>query len=106
MPKVVGVVMAAIGILMLTVASAGIVVTQKDRAFSVKEIQVQVGEDITFINADPVTHNIYSLSKGLEFEIKTQAPGQTDNIRFPRAGVAEVLCAIHPKMRLLVRVER
>jgi plastocyanin len=52
-----------------------------------------------------VTHNVYSTTKGHEFEIKTQAPGKSDTVKFDRAGVVVVECAIHPKMRLQVNVE-
>jgi plastocyanin len=89
----------------LSVASASMVVKQKDRAFSLKELKIRAGDEVVFVNEDAVTHNIYSLSKGNEFEVKTQPPGQSDKIRFSRTGTAEVLCAIHPKMKLLVHIE-
>jgi plastocyanin len=79
-------------------------VTQKDFAFSTKEVRVRAGERINFINADPVPHNVYSLTKGLEFEIRSQMPGKSDSVPFPSVGTAEVRCAIHPKMKLTVHV--
>jgi plastocyanin len=79
-------------------------VMQKDFAFSTKEVRVRAGERIVFINADPVPHNVYSLTKGLEFEIRSQLPGKSDTVPFPSTGTAEVRCAIHPKMKLTVHV--
>jgi plastocyanin len=89
-----------------TAVGAGEVrVAQKDKNFSVREVALKVNEPLVFINEDSVTHNVYSVTKGMEFEIRTQQPGQTDSIRFSHEGDAEVLCAIHPKMKLRVMVK-
>ena len=79
-------------------------VAQKDKAFSTPAITVKAGDRITFTNADSITHNVYSVTKGYEFDLKTQAPGHSDTVPFPRAGNVEVECAIHPKMKLKVTV--
>ena len=89
-----------------TAVGAGEVrVAQKDKSFSMREVTLKVNEPLLFVNEDSVTHNVYSVTKGMEFEIRTQQPGQSDTIRFPRDGEAEVLCAIHPKMKLRVTVK-
>src|SRR5262245_43600474 len=36
------------------------VVTQKDRAFSTETITIKPGDEVTFKNADDVTHNVFS----------------------------------------------
>jgi plastocyanin len=87
-------------------AAADTRVIQKDKTFSTRDLSIRVGEQVLFVNEDSVTHNVYSLTKGNEFEIRTQAPGQTDAVRFSREGVIEVQCAIHPKMKLHVTVSR
>ena len=79
-------------------------IVQKDFSFSEKEVRVHVGDKVVFVNADPVPHNVYSLSKGQEFEIRSQMPGQADPVPFNRPGTAEVRCAIHPKMKMMVHV--
>jgi plastocyanin len=86
--------------------AADLTVTQKDKAFSTKDVQVKVGDRVVFVNEDTVTHNVYSLTKGQEFEIKTQLPGKADAVKFDRPGVALVECAIHPKMKVSVHVAR
>ena len=78
-------------------AGSGVKIVQKDFGFSEKEVRVRVGDRVTFENQDPVTHNVYSLTKGMEFEIRTQAPGQSDVVAFKQTGTAQVLCAIHPR---------
>jgi len=98
--------MAGCGLLGLALpaGAADMRVVQRDFTFSEKELRVKVGDTVTFVNADPVPHNVYSLSKGLEFEIRSQLPGKADAVPFPRPGTAEIRFAIHPKMKMLVHV--
>jgi plastocyanin len=86
--------------------AADVTVVQKNKTFSTQQVQVKVGDRIVFMNEDSVTHNVYSLTKGLEFEIKTQEPGKSDAVKFDRPGVAVVECAIHPKMKVNVQVAK
>jgi plastocyanin len=87
-------------------ASAGdLVVIQKDKSFAQPEITIRSGDRVVFRNQDTVVHNIFSVSPGFAFEIKTQLPGQSTDQRFTGKGEAEVRCAIHPQMKLLVKVE-
>src|SRR5580658_72517 len=95
----------AANILMPTIAEDHLI-TQKDRAFSEAEISIKRGDSIVFKNADEVTHNVFSVSPGMEFDIRRQAPGGSSKIVFSKEGVAEVRCSIHPKMKLIVTVEK
>ncbi len=79
---------------------------QKDRAFSQTEITIKPGDSIVFKNLDDVTHNVFSITPGMEFDIRRQAPGGSSKVPFTREGVAEVRCSIHPKMKLLVTVKK
>lgn len=81
-------------------------ITQSEKTFSQAEITVKPGDKVVFKNADQVTHNVFSTSKGNEFNLKTQAPGASSAVPFNTEGVAEVRCAIHPKMKLIVNVKR
>jgi plastocyanin len=93
------------------IAAAGIAwaadftVVQRNQEFSVRDLEVRVGDRVTFINGDNVTHNVYSETKGMEFEIELQPPGRSDVVRFARPGTVEVRCAIHSAMRLRVDVK-
>src|SRR5271156_6630954 len=82
------------------------VVTQQDRHFSQTEITVKVGDTISFKNDDEVTHNVFSTTPGMEFDLHRQAPGASSTIPFNKAGDAEVDCSIHPRMKLLVHVTK
>src|SRR3954462_6922324 len=81
-------------------------VVQKERAFSQQEITIKPGDKIVFKNQDDFTHNVFSATPGMEFEIKRQAPGGSSTIAFDKEGVAEVRCSIHPKMKLVVTVRK
>ena len=81
------------------------VVVQKDRSFSTAEITIRRGDRVVFRNEDTRTHNVFSRTPGLEFEIKAQIPGQTAAVPLHKAGRADVRCAIHPDMKLSVTVE-
>ena len=100
---------AAAGAIALVAAgmagAADFTVVQKNREFSVAEIEVRVGDRIVFFNIDSVTHNVYSETKGAEFEIELQPPGRSDSVRFSNPGPVDVSCAIHPSMRLREHVK-
>src|ERR1700675_3393883 len=76
------------------------VITQKDRTFSQVAISIRQGESIVFKNADDVTHNVFSVSPGMEFDIRRQAPGASSSVPFPREGVAVIRCSIYPGVQL------
>jgi plastocyanin len=86
-------------------AAADVTVVQKNKAFSVSQIEIKVGDRITFLNSDTGHHNVLSETKGTEFNFR-QAPGRSDTVRFTQAGTVVVECAIHPDMRLEVLVRR
>ena len=79
-------------------------IIQKNRLFSQQQITLRPGESIRFQNADDVTHNVFSVTPGMEFEIRRQVPGASSTIIFSKEGTAEVRCSIHPKMKLFVHV--
>ncbi len=80
------------------------VVHQKGRLFSTDSITVKKGETLTFLNDDTVPHNIMSASQGNEFNLGSQPPGSSTDVTFKEAGDATVICAIHPRMKMTVKV--
>jgi plastocyanin len=81
------------------------VVHQQGRTFSVENVSLKKGEALTFLNDDSVPHNIMSASKGNEFNLGSQAPGTSTDVTFKEAGDVQVICAIHPRMKMTVKVE-
>jgi len=77
---------------------------QKGRVFSAENVTIKKGEALTFVNDDTIPHNILSTSKGNEFNLGSQAPGAATDVTFKEAGDVQVLCAIHPRMKMMVKV--
>jgi len=85
-------------------AAADLRVVQRDKKFLVNRLDIRVGDTVRFVNDDEVSHNLYSVTPGMQFEVRIQQPGQSDKVTFKNAGVALVQCAIHPQMSLRVSV--
>lgn len=80
-------------------------ISQKGREFHPGEITVKKGDTIQIVNDDAdLIHHAYVDSKTFSFDSGDQEPGSTTNVTFTVAGDFNVLCAIHPKMLLVVHV--
>jgi plastocyanin len=84
--------------------AANQMIHQQGRVFSSESITIKRGEALTFLNDDTVPHNIISTSKGNEFNLGSQAPGTSTDVTFKEAGDVQVICAIHPRMKMTVTV--
>jgi len=84
--------------------AANLTITQKGRLFSSESITIKKGESVTFANDDTVPHNIVSASKGNEFNLGSQPPGAATDVTFKESGEAQVICAIHPRMKMTVKI--
>jgi plastocyanin len=80
------------------------IVHQQGRAFSSESLTVKKGDTLTFLNDDTVPHNIMSMSNGNEFNLGSLAPGSSTDVTFKEAGDVAVICAIHPRMKMTVKV--
>jgi plastocyanin len=86
----------------LTAAAAELRIEQKDRAFSAREITLRVGDRLTLGNRDDTRHNVFS-ERGAIFDV-VQPPGAAHTVTVTEPGDLDVQCAIHPRMKLRVRV--
>lgn len=84
--------------------AANLTISQKGRVFSSESVTVKKGEALTFLNDDSIPHNILSTSKGNEFNLGSQPPGASTDVTFKEAGDVLVICAIHPRMKMTVKV--
>ncbi|HXX52249.1 MAG TPA: hypothetical protein VEI98_13325 [Xanthobacteraceae bacterium] len=81
-------------------------ISQKGREFHPGEISIKRGETLQIVNDDAdLLHHAYIDSPQFSFDSGDQQPGSRTDITFPVAGNFDVLCAIHPKMRLVVHVQ-
>ena len=86
--------------------AAEVVVTQKAKAFSTKKLSVKVGDSVKFLNEDPFSHNVFSLSDAKSFDLGSYGQGGSKSIVFDKAGTVEVECAVHPDMKLIIEVAK
>jgi plastocyanin len=81
-------------------------VSQRGRDFQPNKIVVKRGETVRIVNDDAdLLHHAYIKSDKFNFDSNDMAPGSKVDIKFPIAGEFNVLCGIHPKMKLSVQVE-
>ncbi len=85
-------------------------IEQKDKAFvlsdqKIETFTVNVGDSISFKNQDPWFHNIFSLSDISTFDLGSYPKGEFRTVKFETPGEAEIECAIHPQMYLVVEVK-
>jgi plastocyanin len=87
------------------VAQSQFVISQKGREFRPGTITIKRGDTVQVVNDDgDLRHHAYIDSDNFKFDSGDQEPGSKTNITFPTAGDFDVLCAIHPKMKLVVHV--
>ncbi len=89
-----------------TACAAEHVVTQKGKAFSTKKLSVKLGDSVKFVNEDPFSHNVFSLSDAKSFDLGSYGQGGAKSITFDKPGTIEVECAVHPDMKLIIEVSK
>lgn len=77
-------------------------VDQSGLRFSVASLQIQRGDMVVFSNNDRSSHNITVRGGAMAFNGGLQRPGQNIEVPFTAAGRYEVICGIHPRMRMEV----
>jgi plastocyanin len=89
---------------MVAAVAAEQTVSQKGKVFSPTTVTIKKGDTLVFSNDDNVAHNIYSVSPNNEFNLGSQAPGNSTPITFDKSGDIDIVCAIHPVMKMKVKV--
>jgi plastocyanin len=77
---------------------------QINRRFLPDLLVVQAGSTVSFPNMDPVFHNIFSLSKPKSFDLGSYDKGDSRQVVFPKPGIVEVFCHLHPNMAATILV--
>lgn len=96
--------------LILTTASAAyaagaVTVDQKGLSFSTASLNVAGGTIVTFMNNDTTSHNILVTGNGVQLNSGMQGPGVPFRAPFLKPGTYQVICGIHPKMKMTVNVK-
>lgn len=95
---------AALLALSVPAQAAEHVVVQKSKAFSAKKLSVKLGDSVKFVNDDPFSHNVFSLSDAKSFDLGSYGQGGAKSITLDKPGTVEVECAVHPDMKLVIEV--
>ena len=92
----------------LLAAGAGLLdghVDQIGLKFTKSSVVIPRGATMHFHNSDDVIHNIMTIDEDDEPEDRgLQKPGETIAASFEKPGTYQVRCAIHPKMKMVVKV--
>ena len=79
-------------------------ISQKGKVFSESALEIKKGDTLVFLNDDNVVHNVLSTTPGNVFNLGSIAPGHSTPVTFDKAGNLQILCAIHPSMKMSVKV--
>jgi plastocyanin len=79
-------------------------IMEKGKVFSEAEITIKVGDTLVFVNDDNIAHNVLSTSPGNSFNLGLLAPGTSVPVTFNTPGEIPIICAIHPSMKMTVKV--
>jgi plastocyanin len=85
-------------------AAAMVNVNQKALAFDTALLTVKKGAIVNFINSDTTSHNILVTGAGVTLNSGLQQPGVAFKAPLVKAGSYQVVCGIHPKMKMTVVV--
>jgi len=102
---------ALFGMLVPAIVSAeDLTLTQSNKSFKlndskVETLSINAGDTIHFKNEDPFFHNIFSLSDLKTFDLGSYPAGESKSVTFDEPGEAEVECAIHPEMLIVIEVK-
>lgn len=77
---------------------------QRDERFVPHVLAITAGTWVDFPNSDMTYHNVFSLSKGNEFNLGRYAAGRSRAFRFDHPGIVRVFCEIHSHMSAFILV--
>jgi plastocyanin len=79
-------------------------IVQENESFVPRVLAVTRGSTVDFPNADPVFHNVFSLSGAATFDLGRYPKGQSRARQFTKAGLVKVYCQIHSQMSASILV--
>jgi plastocyanin len=79
-------------------------VAQKNKRFVPDLVAVTAGQEVAFPNGDTILHNVFSRSTARPFDLGQYKKGVSKTKSFPKVGVVDVYCNIHPEMAATIVV--
>ncbi len=83
---------------------AQLTMESREKRFAPHVVAVPRGGMVAFPNADPIYHNVFSMSPGNAFDLGLYRKGAARSVLFRKAGLVRVYCNIHPEMTGYVMV--
>jgi plastocyanin len=80
-----------------TVVQSNPFIEIKNKVFNPSNVAIKVGNTVTWVNNDTITHNI--VSDESIFSSGPQAPSGYYSFKFTHIGVYTYHCSIHPEMK-------
>lgn len=79
-------------------------IQQRAKRFTPPLLGITAGQKVSFPNGDPFYHNVFSPSLVRQFDVGQYRAGETRSRVFPKSGVVDVYCNIHPQMSATILV--
>jgi len=76
-------------------------VNQKKLQFVPRVLPIQTGTEVTFLNEDNVTHNVFIDAECCKLDVD-MVKGQKKQHAFGKAGAYPIVCRLHPEMAMTV----
>lgn len=81
------------------------IISQKKRKYAPTAITIKAGESLTVVNDDIFLHHAFVDAENMQYDSGSMEEGDQRTVAFNTPGEYQLLCAIHPKMKLAVTVE-
>ncbi|MEZ4362751.1 MAG: hypothetical protein R3B48_21350 [Kofleriaceae bacterium] len=79
-------------------------IEQRNRRFVPELVAITAGQEVSFPNRDALLHNVFSSSGARPFDLGSYKQGESKRKAFPKLGVIDVYCNIHPEMAATILV--
>jgi plastocyanin len=79
-------------------AEAPLEMVTRRKAFAPRLLVIPRGSRVRFPNADPILHNVFSVSSPNQFDLGLYRQGSGKEKRFEEAGLVRVFCNVHHEM--------
>lgn len=79
-------------------------IRQQHEEFLPRVLAITRGSIVDFPNADPVFHNVFSLSSAGNFDLGRYPMGRSKSATFAKPGLVKVYCHLHSQMSASIRV--
>ncbi len=85
-------------------SAATFTMTTRGKTLIPHVLLIPTGSTVNFPNHDPISHNLFSLSTGNDFDLGLYRAGTGKAHTFNTAGIVNVYCNVHPNMSAVIHV--